>query len=345
MIYTIMTYVSCLLIVLYSRLESSDRLKIVCCVFLLYATLRYDFGYDYFSYIKIINENDFYRFEPFQKILAYVSSEISPQLFIAVNSCIVILCIYKVYKKLSYVMPLILIGYILIFFIPIGFHLSVDRIRQFTSIFLLLYATCCSSKYSRLFVYTIAVCSHYASVIFFPIIFFNSFLYRPIPRYLQISLLIISVTFLPYVLPNLAPLLGRYGDYFVSYVSDDGNKMLIFYYLLFLSINLNYKYILLNKYSIYYYNIVLLGMSLYTAFAPFGVHLTRISSFLLLPIPILFAYLLSYKSKVYQYMVIGLIVIITIILHYLSSQNIDRDFLNNYDFFFLYNLSELNYDN
>lgn len=339
MIYTFVTYFLCITIVLMPKFSNKSRMLFICSIFAVFSSLRYDFGYDYFNYLDIIVNQEFERFEPFQYYISYLSSIIHPQLFFITNSIVVVVCIYCIYSNVSKKCYVMLVGYVLIFFLPIGFHLSVDRIRQFTSIFLLLYATTLEGRKAKCFYCFLAVMSHYATIVFVPLIVFYKLVSKPLNVFLQIIVLLFLFIFLRDIIFLFEPYLGRYAVYLYNYTSTDGNKILMLYIILWFFCLVNYKYIIINNYILYIYNIFFIGICLYSGLSSFGVHVTRITAFLFLPVPILIGYILGFKSLLYQYIALFLSVFVLIILHYLSAQNINRDFLNNYDFFFLHDLS------
>lgn len=234
-------------------------------------------------------------------------------------------------------MLILLVGFCTIFILPIGFHLSLDRVRQFTSIFFLLYATTLSATRSRILFYILAVFCHYASSIFIPFILFKSLLSKSMPWFFQILFLFLSIYILPQIFIQLLPFLGKYSGY-INYLSNDGNKILYLYVFLLFFFFFNYRLIEQNMLALYYYNLIFFGVCIYFALSPFGVHLTRVTAFLLLPVPILIGYILSFKNRVYQYGCIFGMVLITLILHYYAYQNENRDALNNYDLFFLHDV-------
>lgn len=339
MIFTICIYFLSIIILLTSKISANSRLKLICFFFTLHAALRYDYGWDYFNYVQLINTNQYHRFEPILYIIADISSSYHPQIFFIITSMIIGLCIYGIYKNLDKKIPMLLIGFSLFFFLPIGFLISLDKIRQFVSIFILLYATSCEKNKTRILYITFAIFSHYASLIYVPFVLFPKVLKIKIPRSIIIFLCIISYTTFPPLFELLANSIDRYSEYIELYSSNQGNKLLLLYILIGCIFLFQYKRITKNEYCLYYMNLFFIGLIIYLAFSKFGIHLTRVAYFPLLPTPIIIGYLLKNRNKMYQVLCLLISAILVLLSHYYASFDQIRDPLNNYDLFFFHNLS------
>lgn len=101
MIYTLITYSASILLMLTPQIKPITRLKIICTIFTCYSALRYDFGWDYFNYVNLINSDQYHRFEPIPFILASLSRLSSPQFFFISTSIIIGCAIYGIYNSIS----------------------------------------------------------------------------------------------------------------------------------------------------------------------------------------------------------------------------------------------------
>lgn len=341
MIFTICIYFFSIIILLTSKINANSRLKLICFFFTLHAALRYDYGWDYFNYVQLINTNQYHRFEPILYIIADISNSYHPQIFFIITSMIIGLCIYGIYKNLNKKIPMVLVGFCLFFFLPIGYISSLDTVRQFVAIFLLLYASTLKKNNTRILFAILAILSHYSTLIYIPFVVFPAILKTKFRRTTLISVSILSYLIFPSLVESLSQYFGRYSYYLQLYSSNQGSKILLLYVLIGIFFLLQYNKIIKNRYCLYYFNLFFIGICIYLTFSKFGIHLTRIAYFPLLSTPIVIGYLLKGYNRVYQVICLIFSVFLVILSHYYAATDNIRDSLNNYDLFFFYNLSEL----
>lgn len=115
-----------------------------CIILLLFllSALRYNVGYDYESYLHIMQSNDMFlinRMELFERFLLIKSIELKfYQLFFIVNSFIVCLCIYKFINRFSINQAL---SYLVFLCVPLMLTQSFSIIRHWTAVAIILYGT------------------------------------------------------------------------------------------------------------------------------------------------------------------------------------------------------------
>lgn len=326
-------------------MESVSKNKILLILVLIsaffFSALRFDAGYDYFSYLNLIvfeTGVSFDRLEFLNKPIILISRKFQiPQIYFIITSFIYIYAMALGLKESKSFTGISLL--LLLFFV--GSYLSsFDIVRQMVAASIIFYATSLviNKKYiASGFLFLIAMGFHKSSIIYLIILTFvfffkkeRSFIFYTI--FLASSLLLLN--------PIISILASR--NFYYSYIESGGNEsgnniyiLIVFYFftLLILAKLINIKLELFWKAL----NLFFLGVILYTVFLPYGYFVTRISYYL---IPWSFVawsllYETTIKNKRFIYIIIFLISSFSyFIALYISSFN-PRDPLLNYSLFFL----------
>ncbi|WP_131798752.1 EpsG family protein, partial [Aliarcobacter thereius] len=184
----------------------------------VFSALRYDAGYDYFSYLNIIiTEEGLQRLEYFNRLIIELSNYLNfPQLYFIITSFLFILFMtlgFKQFKQFNYVTV-----YLMLFFIG-SYITSFDIVRQMVSVSILFYAISLfinKGYFSSIIFFLIAVNFHKASLIFIPIVLFliiiNS---KEFKTWLYIVLVFMSI-YLIDIFIVLSEITGLYTHYFIT---------------------------------------------------------------------------------------------------------------------------------
>lgn len=127
---------------LYSAIKNNRIIYQLCFIFvLLFSSLRYGIGYDYFNYVEIIEDYNvkyFSSIEWLSQIFYFIAQKTHIQVFFAINSFICLFPIYFLSIKFSSSPALVFFAYVTI---PLFFleSLSIIRYSSALSLFLLAY--------------------------------------------------------------------------------------------------------------------------------------------------------------------------------------------------------------
>ena len=319
------------LIILVPILLFKNKYKLICILLGLISAFRVDAGYDYGSYIQLIN-NGFYiaLFEPFPLFIAAISDYLqSPQIYIAINSVIFVFAIYMISKESEF-------KYLFIFMVlclPYGYFESFSIIRQCTAsaFFMLIYYNL-RIKYNKflIIIFTILMLlSHksapYALVLM--IIGYFNYIYVPKRITYMLSPIIVIYLYFFFDLPSFS------GELEIS--SDFGSKAII----LIVAIFIIAKIIDVISYKSYsdsdklIESLSLIGVVILIGLFNNGYFVTRFSLYFT-PFIFLYSSKVFYKNGIISRFFITTVCILSFIsIFYYASLNLDFDFMNNYKFF------------
>lgn len=301
----------------------------------VFSALRVDAGYDYPSYVLMIETGGYFvHFEPLSALIAYISDLYEdPQIFFAVSAFITFFGLYYLFKKHK-VSAVAIIIYVPL---PFCFIDSLSLVRQYMAM-----GFCClfviNWSRSKLFCsifFALAMCSHYSSLIFFLVFALYLFSKKQFNKYgLIIPLLLACV---PFIFSSL--FFGTLGFY-DSYADSSGNvgfKGFLVWSLIFLSamfaicLTRFFRSIFcsFDKMAVFLF---ILGYGIYAAGIPMGYHVARIyiyfAPFGVIVADKCFRYAIGY----YRYLIIAAIFSIVLLFAFLEGarNNVEYDFLNQY---------------
>lgn len=312
---------------------------------LFYSSLRFNSGWDFFNYVELITSNDYERIEPLSVMLMKIAYITHVQVFFIISSVVFIIYLYKIFKNIYEENIVSIIGFSSVFFLPVGFLLSLDRVRQFLAIIIFVYLLTLKNK-SSLYKFSLVIVSgffHYTSFLFVPLLVFKVFLTRPINVLIQFFILFFSFFVFPFLAVLISNYLGFYTEYYTELATNEGNKILFLYFLFYLFFLKNFNSFSSSKEFIYYFNIFFIGLVMYSGLSIFGTHVTRVAGMPLMFAPILFAKILTVYSQKARFFFLFLMILLVVLLFYIAANDPIRDPLNNYDLFFFHDYEGLSH--
>ena len=324
-------FVLCLVLVLGTKFNFSKYLinerKTVAPYFILFffSGLRVDAGYDYGSYVQLIEKGYFFLiFEPISITIALLASYFKfTQLFFIITALILVYSIYDFTKEEGNR----LIFLLLYFSLPFCFLDSFSLVRQFLamSFILLAYKRGETNKLAALTLYILAIFSHNTAIaavlMIFPLslktIRSESLVYFAIPIIIITSILIFYVV--PYI-----PLFNRAGT------SVIGLKGLLLWVSLYTPCVL-VLHIYTRKYNDNVSVIAIIGIAIYIGLGLYGYYVSR---FFLYFAPFAALHVARTFKIALPGVALPLAVIISLVntslLLFGARNNLEFDFLNNY---------------
>jgi len=313
-------------------LPRTAQLKLCFILFLLFSGLRFNSGYDYPIYYELIKKDNYAWIEPFSKILMDIGRITDPIYFFTASSLITIFFYYRAFYNYCKDKEFSTIGILSLISFPITLIDSLGFVRQFIaiSIFVFVASTIERKKVYSILLILLASLFHKAILITLPLVIFRSILFRHYNISLYILLWLAALVIGPIALVYLVNTSGLYTDYITKHVSSNGYKIYALFSVVFFYFILNLSYLKENKKYIFLFNCFFIGLLFYSASLPFGLHASRISWGLLAVHPLIFGIIL-YNKEILERSAF-LLVCLTLLAAslYLSSQNQDRDFLNQY---------------
>ena len=259
--YIILTLVLLLLTVFNKYISINKRYNLFWIILFIVSAFRYDVGYDYNSYLEIIINHEYGRFEFIPRMFGIISSYFNnPQIFFFLSSLFIIYFFYETIKKNS---PDILLSSFIFYSVPIFFLETIDLVRQFMAISVIFYTIKYIEKRSLIkfliFIF-IAILCHRSAILFLPFYFmFNLKL-----RYTHIIILYILSFFLSSLLYKIIDYTNFYNNILLGHHTG-GNKLNILVNIMFLFV-LTFK----SKIDDFRFNIVMVGVILYNLLVDFG---------------------------------------------------------------------------
>lgn len=325
-----MIYFFILLLLAYWSAYRNRSAKLIYLPFLvlfLFSAFRVDAGYDYGSYVQVLNSGFYlFLFEPVPLILGFISNFLeNSQIFFILTAGFLLLGLYFFLKKEQQKFLFL----ILYFSLPLCFLDSFSIVRQFlaASFILIAYSLFSRNKLLSLFFFVLTAFAHKTALVaILPLIvllisykFFAKFLYL---FALPIIILISSSVY--FLVPRL--------DYFnnIDISGAYGIKGAIFWLVLtlpFIAISKKYQ----SAYNDPILSITIIGLGLFAGLSFYGYFVTRIFVFFAPFATLFIARSIEVHFKKYSTKVAFLVSTLSLSMAlYGASSNADFDFLNNY---------------
>lgn len=243
-------------------------------IFLLSA-IRFDVGWDYEKYHRLIEKNikfydsQFERFEFFNRVLINISQYLDfTQLYFIITSFIIIFSFYKVFKKYSTDFT---ISTLLFLSLPIFFFNSLSIIRQFVAVSIIFYGfTFIRNRNFYKFLFTVFVASMFHKSAVIGIVLY--FLYnRKGHAYFFLVIYIFgffSSELIYWLVENLLP---QYLKYLDKSIGEGGDKVLLLFQIIgFFILFLINKLKLNTKDNSFYFLAFYIGLFIWSSLAKYG---------------------------------------------------------------------------
>lgn len=339
--YSVFAALSLFLLVFHEIHERKWLLYILLFLAFLFSALRYDAGYDYFSYYNYMMSVEGARFndlEFFNKHLTDLAIKYeAPQFYFFVTSLLYVSFMALGFNRLNRLDSITLVMFV--FFIG-SYLTSFDIIRQMVAVSIVFYATArlvSKSYLSSIFFAVIAYGFHRSAVIFIIIFLFVIILSNRKYRFVIYAAAFAASFFM---LDVVAAVLN-YFDLYSSYINRGGNDtggkiylMLCFMVLALLFFSRRGE--VTDRFWVYF-NLFFLGFLIYTVFLPYGYFVTRISYFLFPWGFVAFSELIESVDKNKWFLKVGVYafsLLIFCLTLYMSS-SLPREPYLNYNFYFM----------
>lgn len=284
-------YFSLFLLILMSDLFS-EKIRIAWVFILIFfvEAVRFDVGYDFLSYYSAIayynpvyELSESVRFGPIHFYLIKLSHNLGfYQLYFIITSFITVFFINRATSKMS---EDYLLSMILFLTIPFFFLMSMNFIRQYTAVAVIMYAVSFlkENKSSRFFcLFVFAFLLHFSSIIALPIYVIYrrlAWFSRPVVILLYI-LSFFSFSICSKVIGLLLPQYSHYLD--LSQNNQGGELFQIFVSLIFIFCLFFWNRFYNDRLIRFYFILFFVGVFIYNTFQPVGYTATRISYFYLI---------------------------------------------------------------
>lgn len=322
------------------HLELSVRLQLSLSflAFFAFSALRFNAGFDYPVYYELISTGAIDRFEPLSRVLMGIASLTDPMVFFALSSALVVLFYYLAFDRYCSTYRLSLIGVFSFLCLPMAFLDSLGVVRQFIAIAIFFYVASDIRRnlYVSLGLMLLAILFHAAIAILIPVVLLRRYLARLLNLPVYVLAWLAALALGSVVITRVSLWTGWYSYYLTQHVSGSGYKIYALMCAIFIYFLLNRRLISAERNHVYLFNCFFLGLLLYSAAVPFGIHISRISWALLAVHPLLFSVILTEKSTAIRVLFIGTCVAIMAIFLVLAYRNPDRDPLTQYEPFFIH---------
>ncbi|MFA7438319.1 EpsG family protein [Castellaniella sp.] len=308
----------------------------------VFSSLRFNAGYDYPVYYHFIQSGDVDRFEPLSRVLMGLGDATDPAVFFVLSSALVVLFYYLAFNRYCQAHRLSQIGIFSFLCLPMAFLDSLGVVRQFVAIAIFVYV---ASQIGRNLLWSLglmllAALFHASVIILIPLVLLRKHLARLLDVRLYILLWSLALVLGSSMIRQVSTWTGWYSYYFEYQLSDSGYKIYALMCCVFIYFLLNRKKIAVDANHGYLFNCFFLGILLYSAALPFGIHVSRISWALLAVHPLLFSVVLTGKSDGERSFFIAGCIGVLAILMLLAYRNPERDPLNQYEPFFVYDRAQ-----
>lgn len=285
-------YIAVLAILLLVPQKRSAIISALLLSFLISA-LRFNAGYDYFSYMTIIEAGDFRRFEPMNVFLMELAKGVDVYLYFIVTSAVT--CLFMGLALLKGVDRYNISRISLLAFValPVGLIESFGMVRQFCAAAILLYAFMSRDNW-KIWVplCIVAPLFHISAVIWIPVVVAFPCLKVRFSRPIYFGVLAIS-PFVGTALRILAESLDFYSHYFQTQVSGFGQKIGLMFALLVVALVVKSGRVRDLQPQ---FNVFFIATCLYLALAPYGANIARGAWYGLMLYPILIGALLRHAG-------------------------------------------------
>ena len=265
-----------------------------------------------------------------------IGQHTDPIIFFVLSSFLIVFFYYLALDRFSRVHDWHPVGLFAFLGLPIAYLDSLGVIRQFIAIAIFIYIVSNIKRniFLSLVYLIIATLFHKSIVILIPIILLRKFLTKPksiIIYFMAWGLFVLAGSFF---LTAASLYTGLYSIYLKIHLSNSGLKIYLLLSLILLYFIHNRKIIFSDPDYTFLFHCYFIGILLFSASLPFGIHISRISWSLLAVHPLIFGIILRQKTAEERSLVIIGSFLIMCTSLYLSSQNSERDFLNQYQPFF-----------
>lgn len=307
-----------------------------------FSGVRFNAGYDYPVYYDLIRKDDYDWFEPLSRVLMDIGHKTDPVVFFILSSLLIAFFYYLAFDRYSRVYQWHPVGLFAFLGLPIAYLDSLGVIRQFAAIAIFVYivSNIQRNTLQSLAWLLIAALFHKSIAVLLPVVIFRRFLSSPrsIVTYLLVWAACLGMGSL--VITAVSQYTGLYSSYFTLHLSNSGFKIYLLLSLIFIYFLANRQSILENRNHIFLLNCYFLGILLFSAALPFGIHISRISWALLAVHPLLFGIVMAHKTTAVRGVFIIACTSIMAVSMFLAYQNSERDFLNQYQPYFILNKFE-----
>jgi hypothetical protein len=293
----------------------------------LFSAFRVDAGYDYGSYVQVLNSN-FYLvlFEPVPLVLGFISNFFrNPQIFFILTAGFLLLSLFIFVKRDQQKF----IFLILYFSLPLCFLDSFSIVRQFlsASFLLIAYSLFSRNKLLSLFFFVLTVFAHKTALVATVPLIVLLISYKYFEKYLYffaLPIIILIASSVYFIVPRL--------DYLnnIDISGAYGVKGAIFWLMLtlpFIAMSKKYQ----SAYSDPILSITIIGLGLFAGLSFFGYFVTRIFVFFAPFATLFIARSMHIYFNKYSTIVAFAISILSLSISlYGASNNPYFDFLNNY---------------
>lgn len=321
------------------QLGVSPRLQVFLSLLILciFSSVRFNAGYDYPVYYELSQKNDYDWFEPLSRTLMDIGHHTDPVFLFILSSALIAIFYYLAFDRYSRLYQWHPIGLFAFLGLPIAYLDSLGVIRQFISIAIFVYVV--SNIHRRtLFSMTwlvIAALFHKSILLLLPLVLLRRYLSKPRSWLIYFILWACFLTIGPLLITAISQYTGLYTSYFTLHLSSSGFKIYALFFLIFIFFLKNRKYIFEYKNHTFLFHCYFIGILLFSAALPFGIHISRISWALLAVHPLLFGIVLSKKTSFLRGAFLTACAFVMSFSLFLAYKNPERDFLNQYQPFFL----------
>lgn len=258
-----------------NKVKGLDLKKAVFALIFLFSALRFDVGWDYERYYKLIEKNikfydsQFERFEFFNRVLINISQYLDfTQLYFIITSFIIAFSFYKVFKKYSADFA---ISTLLFLSLPIFFFNSLSIIRQFVAVSIIFYGfTFIRNRNFFKFLVTVVVASMFHKSAIIGLVLY--FLYNRrghVYFFLVIYVLgFFSSDLIYWLVEHVLP---QYLKFLDKSIGEGGNKVLLLFQIIgFFILFLIHKLKMNTKDNSFYFLAFYIGLFIWSSLAKYG---------------------------------------------------------------------------
>ncbi len=309
------------------------------------SALRYDAGYDYFNYVDILLGDRWYDWrELFNYAFISVSRYYdSTQIYFVLTSFVYCFFICVALNKYGQLNAISLLCFC---FFVLSFLTSMGLVRQFVAISIFFYAACFLKDSKKIFFLFLLLCAslfHLSAMFLSILIIFRAFLFRSYNPIFYVAGVVISYFTLDVLFKYILNSVGLYALYFENLTGSAGAKIFAILSIMFF-VNLLFVRLAYNDYKrdmslVFYTNMSYIGVVVYSALLSYGEHLARFSYYFI-PFFYLMSSVVFYKCRGYFRLAYSFFLLLILSFSffgtlYSASLNEERDFLNNYEFYFI----------
>lgn len=315
------------------RLQVFLSLLILC----VFSGIRFNAGYDYPVYYELSQKDDYDWFEPLSRVLMDIGHHTDPVLLFILSSALIATFYYLAFDRYSRLYQWHPVGLFAFLGLPIAFLDSLGVIRQFIAIAIFVYVA--SNIHRRTLIsmawLLIAALFHKSILVLFPLVILRRWLSKPHSWLIYVLVWACFLTVGPLLITAVSQYTGLYTSYFTLHLSSSGLKIYALLSLIYLFFLINRKYIFENSNHTFLFHCYFIGILLFSAALPFGIHISRISWALLAVHPLLFGIVFYKKTPLLRGAFITACALTMSLSLFLAHKNPERDFLNQYQPFFL----------